>query len=151
MNTDIKFDPRLPIMLDKERYLYCSLYVIDEIQGKFGSWDNLPEVMAGADGLKNIIWLLTMLLNEGAVYTKYIETGEIAVNEEVNERLVSLLLNAANLQEIRAAIYKSFAVSTSGKTADEIDDEDEDDEDDDENNDDENDEDKEEKNVEPGD
>lgn len=114
---DAILDPRLPITLDKERHLYCSLYVVGEIQNKFGDFDKLNEVMAGNDGLKNLYWILTALLNEGAVYTKFKETGEIGGAEEISERVVALLVNPGNLNEIKTAIFKSFAMGNRGTTA----------------------------------
>ena len=59
-------DGRLPIVLDKERHLLFSLNVIDEMQDKFGSFDRLDEVLKGKDSIKNLRWLLTLLINEGA-------------------------------------------------------------------------------------
>lgn len=68
-------DGRFPIMLDKERHLLFSLNAIDEMQDKFGGFDRLDEVLAGKDSIKNLRWLLTVLLNEGA------EEGEPELTE----------------------------------------------------------------------
>ena len=59
-------DGRLPIVLDKERHLLFSLNVLDEMQDRFGGFDTLAEVLSGKEGIKNLRWLLTLLLNEGA-------------------------------------------------------------------------------------
>ena len=53
-------------MLDKERHLLFSLNAIDEMQDKFGGFDRLDTVLSGKDSIKNLRWLLTVLLNEGA-------------------------------------------------------------------------------------
>ena len=63
-------DGRLPIVLDKERHLLFSLNVIDEMQDKFGGFDKLAEMLIGKDGIKNLRWLLTLLLNEGADFRR---------------------------------------------------------------------------------
>ena len=57
-------DGRFPIMLDKERHLLFSLNAIDEMQDKFGGFDRLDTVLSGKDSIKNLRWLLTVLLNE---------------------------------------------------------------------------------------
>ena len=59
-------DGRFPIVLDKERHLLFSLNAIDEMQDKFGGFDRLDTVLSGKDSIKNLRWLLTVLLNEGA-------------------------------------------------------------------------------------
>ena len=59
-------DGRFPITLDKERHLLFSLNVIDEMQDKFGGFDKLDKALSGKDSVKNLRWLLTLLLNEGA-------------------------------------------------------------------------------------
>ena len=107
-------DGRLPITLDKERHLYFSLHVMDEMQDKFGGFDKLGEIMQGKDALKNVTWLLTRLLNEGEIYTRFLEVGTMEGAEELNERIVGLLLNAGNMGEIKTAIFKAFAKGTRG-------------------------------------
>lgn len=49
-------------MLDKERHLLFSLNAIDEMQDKFGGFDRLDTVLSGKDSIKNLRWLLTVLL-----------------------------------------------------------------------------------------
>jgi len=124
-------DARLPITLDKERHLYFSLNVIDEMQDKFGGFDRLDEVLKGADSIKNLCWLLTRLLNEGALYTQFLEDGTISGAEELPERIVALLINTGNFGELKTAIFKAFTLGNAGSTEPQPPDEDADDEDDD--------------------
>ena len=100
-------DGRYPIMLDKERHLLFSLNAIDEMQDKFGGFDNLSESMQGKNGIKNLKWLLTFLLNE----------GKNEDEEELTEKQVGKLVHAGNLVDVKDAIFKAFAVGNRG-TAD---------------------------------
>jgi len=101
-------------MLDKERHVYFSLHAIDAVNDKFGDMSKYVEAASGADRIKHLTWLLTLLLNEGAAYTAYLETGSEDGAEKLTERITALLLNAQNLTEIEGAIYKSFAKSNTG-------------------------------------
>lgn len=118
-------DGRLPIVLDKERHLLFSLNVIDEMQDKFGGFDKLAEMLKGKDGIKNLRWLLTLLLNEGA------EDGE----EELTEKQVGKLIHTGNFLDVKSSIFKAFSMGNNGTeeppTRD--DEEEEDDEEDNEN------------------
>ena len=93
-------DGRFPIELDKERHLLFSLNAIDEMQDKFGGFDRLDKVLSGKDSIKNIRWLLTVLLNEGA------EEGE----EELTEKQVGRLIHTGNFAEVKNAIFKAFSM-----------------------------------------
>lgn len=97
-------DGRLPIVLDKERHLLFSLNVIDEMQDKFGGFDKLDEVLKGKDSIKNLRWLLTLLLNEGA------DDGE----PELTEKAVGRLIHTGNFNEVKTAIFKAFSIGNSG-------------------------------------
>lgn len=97
-------DGRLPIVLDKERHLLFSLNVIDEMQDKFGGFDRLDEVLKGKDSIKNLRWLLTLLLNEGA------DEGE----EELTEKAVGRMIHTGNFNEVKTAIFRAFAIGNSG-------------------------------------
>ena len=99
-------DGRLPITLDKDRHLLFSLNVIDEVQDRFGSFDNLEAVMTGKDSIKNLRWLLTTLLNEGA------EEGEASLTEKE----VGRMIHTGNFNEVKAAIFKAFAMGNRGTT-----------------------------------
>ena len=107
-------DGRLPITLDKERYLLFSLNVIDEIQDKFGAFDQLHEVLKGESSIKNLRWILTLLLNEGAASTQIANEKPIGEAEVLTERFVGLLIHAGNFTEIRTAIFKAFAIGNAG-------------------------------------
>lgn len=97
-------DGRAVIMLDKERHALFSLNVMDEMQGKFGGFDKLSEIVRGPDMVKNVRWLLTRLLNEGA------DEGE----PELTEKQVGKLVHAGNLNYIIESIFKAFNVGTAG-------------------------------------
>lgn len=100
-------DGRFPIQLDKERHLLFSLNAIDEMQDRFGGFDRLDTVLSGKDSIKNLRWLLTVLLNEGA------EEGEA----ELTEKQVGKLIHTGNFAEVKTAIFKAFSMGNSG-TAD---------------------------------
>ena len=97
-------DGRLPIVLDKERHLLFSLNVIDEMQDKFGGFDKLAEMLKGKDGIKNLRWLLTLLLNEGA--------GDD--EDPLTEKQVGHMIHTGNFDEVRTAIFRAFAMGNSG-------------------------------------
>lgn len=91
-------------MLDKERHLLFSLNAIDEMQDKFGGFDRLDEVLSGRDSIKNLRWLLTVLLDEGA------EEGE----PELTEKQVGKLIHTGNFAEVKDAIFKAFSMGNNG-------------------------------------
>lgn len=97
-------DGRFPITLDKERHLLFSLNAIDEMQDKFGGFDRLDKVLSGKDSIKNLRWLLTLLLNEGA------DEGE----EELSEKQVGKLIHTGNFIEVKTAIFKAFSMGNNG-------------------------------------
>jgi hypothetical protein len=107
-------DARLPLTLDRVRHLYFSLHVIDELQDKFGSFDRLDEVLKGKESIKNLCWLLTRLINEGEMLSKFLETGKTEGAEVLEERIVALLINTSNFNELKTAVYKAFALGHSG-------------------------------------
>jgi len=109
-------DGRLPIVLDKERHLLFSLNVIDEMQDKFGSFDRLDEVLKGKDSIKNLRWLLTLLINEGA------GGGE----EQLTEKEVGRMIHTGNFNEVKTAIFRAFAIGNSGTAEPQAEEEDED-------------------------
>lgn len=97
-------DGRFPIVLDKERHLLFSLNAIDEMQDKFGGFDRLDTVLSGKDSIKNLRWLLTVLLNEGA------EDEE----EPLTEKQVGKLIHTGNFAEVKTAIFKAFSMGNNG-------------------------------------
>ena len=108
-------------MLDKERHLLFSLNAIDEMQDKFGGFDRLDEVLSGRDSIKNLRWLLTVLLNEGA------EEGE----PELSEKQVGRLIHTGNFAEVKDAIFKAFSMGNNGTEEPPARDDEEDDEEED--------------------
>ena len=86
------------------RKMLFSLNVLDEMQDKFGGYDKLAEALQGKDVFKNVKWLLTRLINEGAD------------DEEtpIDENWVGKKVHAGNLQEIISSIYASFNLGTVG-------------------------------------
>ena len=97
-------DGRFPITLDKERHLLFSLNVIDEMQDKFGGFDKLDKALSGKDSVKNLRWLLTLLLNEGA------DDGD----EELTEKQVGKLIHTGNFNEVKSSIFKAFSLGNNG-------------------------------------
>lgn len=97
-------DGRFPIVLDKERHLLFSLNAIDEMQDKFGGFDRLDTVLSGKDSIKNLRWLLTVILNEGA------EDDE----EPLTEKQVGKLIHTGNFAEVKTAIFKAFSMGNNG-------------------------------------
>lgn len=95
----------MPIELNgREYHLLFSLNVIDEMQDKFGSFDKLNEVLSGKDSIKNIRWLLTLLINEGA--------GES--EEPLTEKQVGHMIHTGNFGDVKNAIFRAFAIGNSG-------------------------------------
>ena len=90
----------------KERHLLFSLNVIDEVQDRFGGFDHLDVVLTGKDSIKNLRWLLTLLLNEGA------DDGD----EELTEKQVGKMIHTGNFAEVRTAIFAAFSMGNSGST-----------------------------------
>ena len=97
-------DGRFPITLDKERHLLFSLNVIDEMQDKFGGFDRLDTVLSGKDSIKNLRWLLTVLLNEGAADDE----------EPLTEKQVGKLIHTGNFNEVKSSIFKAFSLGNNG-------------------------------------
>ena len=110
-------------MLDKERHLLFSLNAIDEMQDKFGDFDKLDEMLSGKDSIKNLRWLLTVLLNEGA------EEGE----PELTEKEVGRMIHTGNFLEVKSSIFKAFSMGNSGTPEPPVRDEEDDEEDDEKN------------------
>lgn len=102
-------DGRLPIELGGvTRHFLFSLNAIDEMQDKFGGFEVLDTVLYGKDGIKNMRWLITMLLNEGK------DDDEA----ELTEREVGKMIHTGNLPDIRAAIFRAFSMGNSGTEED---------------------------------
>ena len=113
-------DGRFPITLDRERHLLFSLNAIDEMQDKFGGFDRLDKVLSGKDSIKNLRWLLTLLLNEGA------DEGE----EMLTEKQVGKLIHTGNFLEVKSSIFMAFSLGNNGTEEPPARDDEEDDEED---------------------
>lgn len=109
-------------MLDKERHLLFSLNAIDEMQDKFGGFDRLDEVLAGKDSIKNLRWLLTVLLNEGAADDE----------EPLTEKQVGKMIHTGNFLEVKSSVFKAFSMGNNGMEEPPARDDEEDDGDDEE-------------------
>ena len=71
---------------------------------KDGGFDRLDKVLSGKDSIKNLRWLLTLLLNEGA------EEGE----EALTEKQVGKLIHTGNFIKVKSAIFKAFSLGNNG-------------------------------------
>lgn len=92
-----------------------SLNVIDELQDKFGGFDQLDNALQGKESIKNLRWLLTLLLNEGA------EDGE----KPLTEKEVGRMIHVGNLSEVKTAVFKAFSYGHHGGEEPKEDEEDE--------------------------
>lgn len=105
----------------KEYRLLFTLNALDEIQDKFGSYDELHEIFnqENPSWIKDLKWLLTLLINEGLL-----ESDEDV--ELLDEKTVGRMIHVGNLKEVQNAIFASFV---SGNVGDEnIEDDEEDNE-----------------------
>lgn len=93
----------------KEYRLLFTLNALDEIQTKFGGYDELDKIFnqSNKDWIKDTKWLLTMLINEGLL-----EEDENAAL--FTEQQIGRLIHVGNLTEIQRAIYASFAAGAAG-------------------------------------
>ncbi|MDE6663579.1 MAG: hypothetical protein K2K46_09580 [Lachnospiraceae bacterium] len=100
-------DGRLPVELNgKEYHLLFSLNALDEMQERFGGYDNLDKAFDSSNPqmIKDLRWLLTLLINEG------MEEGQ----EQLTELQVGKMIHLGNLQQIKDAIFSAFAYSVNG-------------------------------------
>lgn len=95
-------DGRTAIILDQERYILFSLNVIVKVEQKFGSFESLDDhIRTGPNRIKNLLWLLTELINEGAA----------SEDQKLTEREVGKILHPGLLADAQTAVFKSFAVN----------------------------------------
>jgi hypothetical protein len=100
-------DGRYPVNLNgKDYHLLFSLNALDAIQDKFGGYDKLDVVFDSSSPtmIKDLKWLLTMLINEG------LDEGEA----ELTEQQVGRMVHTGNMNEIQRAIFAAFAVGANG-------------------------------------
>jgi hypothetical protein len=96
-------DGRIPVMLDQERDILFSLNVIVKVEQKFGDFESLDDhIRTGPDRIKNLRWLLTELINEGAA----------SEDQKLTEREVGKILHPGLLADAQTAVFKSFTVNT---------------------------------------
>ncbi|MCL2575723.1 MAG: hypothetical protein FWE33_04745 [Defluviitaleaceae bacterium] len=97
----------IPITLDKERHVYFSFDVLEKLQEKVGDLTKLGEHIEKMAFLR---WLLTLLLNEGAAYIKFVADGTESGAEILTERQVGLIIGAADLAQksLIETIFKAF-------------------------------------------
>lgn len=81
-----------------------SLNVLDEMQDKFGGYDLMPEALQGKDGIKNLKWLLALVINEGA--------GED--EEPVTAEQIGRMVHTGNIMSIKNAMFAAFAIGVTG-------------------------------------
>ncbi|MEY8224083.1 hypothetical protein AALA46_26860 [Enterocloster aldenensis] len=107
----------------KEYRLLFTLYALDEVQTKFGGYDKMNEAFnqKNPGWIKDTIWLLTLLINEGLR-----EEGEETTL--FTEERISHIIHMGNLAEVQRAIFASFAAGTAGDEESSRDTETEDDE-----------------------
>lgn len=100
-------DGRYPIVLDRERHLLFSLNAIDAVQDKFGGFDRIDKALSdGKESIKNLRWLITLLVNEGA------DEGD----EELTEKQVGRMIHTGNLNEVKDAVFMAFTLGNRGTT-----------------------------------
>lgn len=100
-------DGRYPVNLnEKEYHLLFSLNALDVIQDKFGGYDKLDVVFDSSSPtmIKDLKWLLTMLINEG------MDEGDT----QLTEQQVGKMVHTGNMSAIQRAIFAAFAVGANG-------------------------------------
>lgn len=90
----------------KEFYLLFSLNALDEMQDRFGGYDNLDKAFDQNNPtmIKDLRWLLTLVINEG------MDEGE----QPLTEKQVGKMIHLGNLQQIKDAIFAAFVHSVNG-------------------------------------
>ena len=78
--------------------------VLDEMQDKFGGFDKMAEALEGKNGIRNLKWLLALVINEGR------EEGE----EPLTEEQVGRMVHTGNLASIRSDMFKAFSFGNAG-------------------------------------
>ena len=81
-----------------------SLNVLDEMQDKFGGFDKMAEALEGKNGIRNLKWLLALVINEGR------EEEE----EPLTEEQVGRMVHTGNLASIRSDMFKAFSFGNAG-------------------------------------
>lgn len=94
------------ILGDKEYHLLFSLNALDEMQDRFGGYDQLDKAFDqdNPNMIKDLRWLLTLVINEG------MEEGE----QPLTEKQAGKLIHIGNLGVIKDAIFAAFAFGANG-------------------------------------
>ena len=87
---------------------------MDKVEDEIGDISDMHKKMESKGRLKFITWLLTELLNEGAVYKQYEQTGKIEGAEVLTERIVAMLIHSANVKNIMQNIFDAFTLANRG-------------------------------------
>lgn len=102
------------INLRGRRYgLLFSLNVLDAVQDKYGTIDQLAEIFNpenNKDWLKDTKWLLALLVNEGANLEEFL--GVENPVGHITEQELGLLVDLQNFREVQNAIFAAFARGT---------------------------------------
>lgn len=102
-------DGRVAIELDKTRYLLFDLNAVDAVTDKYGAFENLGDVInpeTNPKYMKDLKYLLTLMLNEGA--------GEDEA--ELTEKQVGKLINMGNMVTAMNAVTEAINYGESGTT-----------------------------------
>lgn len=96
-------------MKGKEYRLLFTLNALDELQTRFGGYDELDKVFdeSNKEWVKDTKWLLTLLVNEGIL-----EEDEDA--KLFTEQQIGRMIHLGNMKEVQKAIYASFAAGVAG-------------------------------------
>lgn len=100
-------DGRIPVELNGEKfYLLFSLNALDEMQDRFGGYNNLDKAFDqnNPEMIKDLRWLLTLVINEG------MEEGK----QQLTEKQVGRMIHLGNIQQVREAIFTAFVHSVNG-------------------------------------
>ncbi len=90
---------------NQEVSLLFSLNVLDEVQDRFGGYDKISEHIHPEkckEWVKNIRWLLTILINEG------LPDGA----ESFTEQQIGKKISMSNISQVRDAIFAAFVNGT---------------------------------------
>jgi hypothetical protein len=104
-------DGRYEVVLNGRKYhLMFNLNALERMQDRFGGYDKLGEVFAkdNPNMIKDLKWLLTLLINEGA------DDGE----SELTEQQIGKMIHIGNIKTIQVAIYEAFSKAVSGDNND---------------------------------
>ena len=100
-------DGRVAIELDKTRYLLFDLNAVDAVTDKYGTFENLGSIIspvANPQYMKDLRYLVTLMLNEGA------DEGE----PEFTEKQVGKIIHIGNMVTAMNAVTAAISYGESG-------------------------------------